>query len=155
VHNLKQSNPDITHESLCDALAQEFKSVYSSDCEVEMLSSTKLKEIPSLNECYTKLKDWNWRYGTTPHFNHQLETRFDWGTMDVNINAKEGLITEVKIYSDSLFPNMIEDLSNSLVGVKYLEAPVSEALAGVEKKYAGTENEKHIRQFAEWLIPNL
>ena len=34
VHNLKQSNSAINHEALCEAMIEEFKTVYSTDCEV-------------------------------------------------------------------------------------------------------------------------
>lgn len=72
-----------------------------------MLTTKELLQNPAVKENYEKLKDWNWRYGrninflffyfvhlflfpsshfhyetgTTPHFNHHLETRFDWGIM--------------------------------------------------------------------------
>lgn len=156
VHNLKQSNPDITHDSICTTLADEFKKTYNADCEVETLHTEELKKIASLNECYAKLKDWDWRYGSTPHFNHHLETRFDWGIMDVHINSKDGLISEVKIYSDSLFPNMVDDISASLLGVKYLDGPITQALHKLaQEKYTGSDCEKYITQFGDWLVPNL
>ena len=74
------------------------------------------------------------RVGVTPNFDHHLETRFEWGIMvllyifilcinihyllqqDVHINAEHGTISDVKIFSDSLFPTMIEDISSALLG---------------------------------------
>jgi lipoate-protein ligase A len=28
---------------------------------------------------YEELKDWKWRFGETPDFQHDLEKKFDWG----------------------------------------------------------------------------
>lgn len=155
VQNLKNSNPEITHETLCNAIAEEFKKANNADCEIENVTEKELLNIPAIKETYEKLKDWNWRYGTTPHFNHHLETRFDWGIMDVHINSAEGKISEVKIFSDSLFPTMIEDISNALIGVKYLGKPVTEALAVVEKKYTENDCGKYVNQFSSWLVHHM
>ena len=83
--------------------------------------------------------------GETPAFEHSLEKRFTWGNIvrslprgvamvemvvfltigrhhrrrrhqDLLINAKNGRITEVKIFSDSLYPQMIDDLTLALHG---------------------------------------
>jgi len=156
VVNLKTVNPAITHESLSDALISEFKKSYNSDCLVENLDTSQLEQIPSLKQNYETLSDWNWRYGQTPSFNHNLETRFDWGIMDVHINSDDGLINGVKIYSDSLFPNMIEEISAALQGLKYDGKDISSAMEKLAlNKFKDTDCEKYIYQFNTWLIANI
>jgi lipoate-protein ligase A len=39
VQNLKELNPDINHDSMCDALVQEFFKTYEDQCEVQLLTS--------------------------------------------------------------------------------------------------------------------
>jgi hypothetical protein len=39
------------------------------------------------------MKNWEWRFGSTPSFTHHMETRFDWGIMDVNLNSNKVLIS--------------------------------------------------------------
>lgn len=83
-------------------------------------------------------------------FTHNIETRFDWGIMDVHINSIKGplplaytfrshslnaflcvsgLIADVKIFSDSLIPQMIETLEKELKGCKYDKQAITEACA--------------------------
>jgi len=155
VRNLQLSNPAITHESLSASIINEFKKAYGGDCEVEQYDSSFLQNIPSLSYTYEQLKDWNWRYGQTPSFNHHLETRFDWGIMDVYINSTNGLVSGAKIYSDTLFPTMIEDLMIALQGVRYNGESINFALQGVAAKYTSTDCEKYVKQFSVWLVCNI
>lgn len=84
--------------------------------QIEDLQHSQLERIPELDRSYTELRDWKWRFGETPKFEHSLETRFDWGIMDVNINAEHGLIHTIKIFSDTLYPDMIDVLTQKLTG---------------------------------------
>lgn len=49
--------------------------------QIEQLNTDELKHQPLLLKEYEKLQDWNWRYGETPAFEHNIENRFDWGIM--------------------------------------------------------------------------
>jgi len=60
------------------------------------------------------LTDWNWRFGKTPEFSNCLETRFDWGSVTVHLDFKQGSFQDIKIYSDNLIPNMIDKLTLNL-----------------------------------------
>jgi len=50
---------------------------------------------------------------------------------------------------------MIEDMNKALVGVKYLEKPVQEALQEVASKYTGQDSEKYVNQFSAWLTHHM
>ncbi|EGC36217.1 hypothetical protein DICPUDRAFT_151371 [Dictyostelium purpureum] len=120
VTNMKTLKPNMTHEEICDSIINEFCKVYGeSNVEIEELNTSDLEKIPSLKETYNTLKNWDWRYGNSPTFEHQFEKRFDWGTIDINMNCTKSVIEKVKIYSDSLNPIMIECLTDNLLGVKY------------------------------------
>jgi len=85
-----------------------------------------------------------------------MENRFEWGTMQVHIDSKKGIITSVKIFSDSLHPNMVQDLQSNLLGTTYDQE-------GIKKACTKTKNlqEKnpqlipHIEEFTTWLTNNL
>lgn len=90
---------------------------YDSSCEIEnptpedLLQEPVIKEhaqfleVPSGEEREREIKleahmrfrcsfcslcsqNWDWRFGETPDFEHHLETRFDWGVMDINCDSK-------------------------------------------------------------------
>jgi len=110
VVNLKTLVPNISHESICDAITQEFFETHQQECGIEELDEEKLRHNASLMKHYQEYQDWDWRFGSTPNFSHHMETRFDWGTMDVHIDSEKGVITQNQIFSDSLYPQMIEEL---------------------------------------------
>jgi lipoate-protein ligase A len=109
-------NPAVNNETLSDALVSEFFKAYNATCEIEDLDEAKLKSIDELNKIAKEYEDWEWRFGASPNFEHNLETRFDWGIMDVYLSSEKGRINDVKIYSDSLYPAMVEELQKALKG---------------------------------------
>jgi lipoate-protein ligase A len=149
VANLTQYNSEISHEGLSKAIMNEFFTHYGSRCEVEILDNSKLATIEKLNTYYDKLKDWNWRFGETPKFNHTMEERFSWGGIEVHMDSHKGLITQSKIYSDSLHPEMIDCLTQSLVGQSYTPKGVEEAVAAVKSDLPMISEE--LDEFCLWL----
>jgi len=155
VLNLKDANSSISHDSLSSAVIQEFFKFYGTECPTEILNENELRKEPYLLKAYEDLKDWNWRFGETPDFEHNLEQRFDWGTMDIHINSKDGRISEVKIFSDSLFPFMIDEIMKSLKGATYDKAGFVSALTTAAKSMESSgemEAAKCIQELQEWVI---
>ena len=149
VANLTDFNSAINHENLCEAIIEEFFETYGEKCEVEVLDHEQLKEIPHLQNYFDQMSDWNWRFGKTPDFAHHMAERFEWGRMEVYIDTKAGKIKDVKIYSDSLVPQMVEMLMTDLKDVHYDPASVQEALRGTAEKLP--QNSEQIAQFSRWL----
>ncbi len=127
VANLVEFNSEINHENLSKVIIEEFFKYYQSECEIEYLDFDYLQKQESLQVYYEKLKDWNWRFGETPKFSHLLEARFDWGLIEMHIDSHKGLIKDVKIFTDSLHPEMIELLQKNLIDKKYHPQGVNEA----------------------------
>lgn len=158
VINLKEINPQINHDSVCDAIVKEFFKMYDEECEIEELHNEKLKAIPSLKQSYEALKDWKWRFGMTPTFNFNIETRFDWGIMDVHINSKQGIILEVEIFSDTLFPLMIDELKYHLQGKQFSKEGVHAAINQAKDRFIGTDQEQclqYLDEFATWFLDSI
>jgi lipoate-protein ligase A len=149
VANLATINKEITHESLCEKIIAEFFKHYGSKCEIEILDNESLKKEPKLLKYYDQLKDWKWRFGETPKFNHQMETRFEWGGMEVHIDSHKGIITDSKIYSDSLHPEMIESITSNLIGKSYDKKGIDEAMLIVNTDLPMIKD--YLTEFATWL----
>lgn len=131
VINLVELVPNLTHELICSAIEAEFlKTHRSASLEKIELDVKNLEKIDSLVKYYDKLRHWDWLYGQTLEFTHRLEERFDWGSVDIQLVVKNGLIEDAEIYSDSLFPDLIEEL-----GLQLRNQPYStQALQQVIKK---------------------
>ena len=119
VANLVEFNEDINHENLSDAIIEAFCEYYGETAPVEELDEASLAKQPTLNKYYEQMADWDWRFGKTPEFTHHIETRFDWGIIDMHLDVKQAVITDAVIFSDALNVELIDLLKETLIGIKY------------------------------------
>ena len=153
VANLVEFNDAINHETLSDAIIEAFCEYYGETAPVEQLDEASLSQQPALNAYYQQMADWDWRFGKTPEFSHHIETRFDWGMMDVHMDVKQAVITEVVIFSDALNIELIDLLKETLTGVKYNKHEIQDALAELAK--AQPELATQVNDFEEWLVSEM
>ena len=150
VANLVEFNDAINHETLSDAIIEAFCEYYGETAPVEQLDEASLSQQPALNAYYQQMADWDWRFGKTPEFSHHIETRFDWGMMDVHMDIKQAVIAEVVIFSDALNIELIDLLKETLTGVKYNKHEIQDALAELAK--AQPELATQVSDFEGWLV---
>ena len=153
VLNLAELNIEITHESLCSKIIQEFFDYYKSSCEIEVLDHQYLLTIPRLNEHFLKMSDWNWRFGEAPKFNQQMSERFTWGTVDVYLDVHKAVVEKAQIFSDSLHPEMIEQLMASLENISYTKDAFSGAIAKVSAELPMIED--YFMEFLDWILKEI
>ncbi|MGL5223121.1 MAG: lipoate--protein ligase, partial [Plesiomonas shigelloides] len=120
VANLNEIRADIDHEIICEAIQHAFIAYYSSDDTampiVEYISPENMPDLPKFAEQYAIQKSWEWNFGKAPEFTHLLEQRFDWGGVELHFDVHKGHISQVKSYTDSLYPELIEAVETCLVG---------------------------------------
>ena len=150
VANLKEFNDTINHEILSNAIIEAFCEYYGQTVEVEVLDEASLAKQPTLNKYYQQMADWDWRFGKTPEFSHRIETRFDWGLIDLHMDVKQAVITDVVIFSDALNVELIDALKEALTGVKYNKEYIKAKLDGLNQ--AQPELAEQINDFEQWLI---
>ncbi|MGB2081709.1 MAG: lipoate--protein ligase [Psychrobacter sp.] len=150
VANLVDFNETINHETLSDAIIEAFCEYHGETAQVEQLDEASLAKQPTLNAYYQQMADWDWRFGKTPEFTHHIETRFDWGMMDVHMDVKQAMITEVVIFSDALNVELIDLLKNTLTGVKYNKPEIRNKLDDLAK--AQPELAAQVSDFEQWLV---
>ncbi len=153
VVNLQELNKGITHEILSAKIIEEFAKFYQSTCEIEYLDHQYLLGIPKLNEHFQKMSNWNWRFGEAPQFTHQISERFTWGGVDVQLNVEKGVVVHAQIFSDSLHPEMIEQLMASLVNLPYNKETFKLAIAKVSDDLPMIED--YLNEFSEWILKQI
>ncbi len=119
VANLTEFNTSLTHDSLCHAIVEQFFSAYEQRCEIEDLTIERLSQETSLYQTYTEYSDWNWRFGSSPQFNHPISSRFPWGGITLDFSVHGGTVDTVTIFSDTLSVEFIEFLQSALPGTRY------------------------------------
>ncbi len=123
VANLTEFAPELTHDSLCDAIVKTFFTTYGQTAEIEDLSIERLSKIETLYKKYQSYADWKWRFGSTPQFAHPIKGRFSWGGITLDFDVQNGSIESLTIFSDALSVEFIEFLQSVLPGTPYaLEA---------------------------------
>jgi lipoate-protein ligase A len=164
VTNLQTLSKDITHESLSAAVIDAFCQHHrGTDVTVQELDHAFLQEQATLKATYDSISDEKWRFGETPEFSHHIEGRFEspspWGTIDVHIDSRKGIITEVKVFSDSLYPVLIDSLAAALTSKPYDSTGIDAAMAelAVDSSLAAeiADLPQHLTPFATWLKASL
>lgn len=153
VANLVEFNDTVTHESLSEAIIEAFCEYYGQTVEVEELDEASLKSEPHLNKYYEQMADWNWRFGKTPAFSHHIETRFDWGIIDLHLDVQQAVIREVVIFSDALNVELIDELKQALTDTKYTIADVKAKLEALKKERPDLVEQ--VTDFEQWLVQQM
>ncbi|MGO2279071.1 lipoate--protein ligase [Psychrobacter sp. AOP7-D1-21] len=149
VANLVEFNETINHETLSDAIIEAFCEYHGETAQVEQLDEASLAKQPTLNTYYQQMADWDWRFGKTPEFTHHIETRFDWGIMDVHMDVKQAIIREVVIFSDALNIELIDLLKDTLTGIKYSKPEIKNKLDELANSQPALAAQ--ISDFEKWL----
>jgi lipoate-protein ligase A len=133
VANIKEFiTGNMTIEEFKDTLARFiFNENYQDN--VYKLSESQWDEVYKLSD--SKYRSWNWNHGRSPGFNIRKIHRFSFGQIDVRIDVKGGLISDIKIYGDFLGHGELEDIEALLRGVKYDFDFVLKAVADAQLKY--------------------
>lgn len=143
VVNLKEIKPEINVEETKKAITKAFLDIYGGNGEEILVEEETVKKY------YERYASWEWRYGNTPKFDLTLSHRFSWGGIDLGLSFKNGQITQSKIYSDSLSPDLIEKVANSLNGLPLNMGVITETLASVETM---NEQEEEIKKdLSKWI----
>ena len=150
VANLVDFNDSINHEILSNAIIEAFCEYYGQTVAVEELDEASLAEQPTLNKYYQQMADWDWRFGKTPEFSHHIETRFDWGIIDLHMDVKQAVITDVVIFSDALNVELIDLLKETLTGIKYSKSDVQAQLEALKQAYPDVATQ--IEDVCIWLV---
>lgn len=158
ITNLTDFSPAASHDSLCTALINEFCLAYGADpatTPIELLKEEEILQIEELKRIHAELSSWEWTFGHTPDFSHNLETRFPWGIVDFFFETKNGKIAAIKLFSDTLFPAFVEAVQGSLRGANYDSEGINKALDKAKIELAGTPAEAHIEDVRKWLSEQL
>ncbi|KAF9131595.1 Biotin/lipoate A/B protein ligase [Mortierella sp. 14UC] len=106
VTRLRESSFTIDHLSFCEATRTEFLKRYAYDTwrqnlegEPIVVDQQMIDGMEGVQRIRDEMRTWEWMYGQTPEFSYQLEKVFSWGTVNVTIKSKEGLIKEVDMDS--------------------------------------------------------
>lgn len=128
VVNLKELSPGLTCEKLRELMAQAFQTVYGLiPCPI-VLSEAELSQIA---ETAKQNASWEFLYGARLPFTFECEGRFPWGGVQLQLQAKGGIITAAKVYSDSMDWQLAPRLEQALTGCRFSADAMAVAIRAV------------------------
>lgn len=153
VANLNEVHKDIKHEFIVETMVKAFEDFYNANAEIVSLNMESLKQIPELKEQYDNLSAWDWLYGNTLEFSHKMDEYLSLGFFDFHFQVRDGVIKDLKIFTDCLYPLLIEDLTENLRGQAYLGESVKKAVAKAKLKF--TELDLALTELEQWLCRHI
>lgn len=149
VMNLNTLLPDIHHEMVCDAMIQSYKAYYQTEIELEVISPEMSANLPDFDVKFGKQSSWEWNFGGTPQFTHEINERFPWGGVDIYLNVEHGVIKQAQLFTDALDPKPVELLASAFNGKPYTQQQLLEAVAEVSEEYP--QYQSVLEELAGWL----
>lgn len=135
VANLNEVAPELKHQLVADAMIRSFENFYDSKAEIESLTMTSLQLIPELKGQYDRLSSFEWLYGQTLEFNQKMDEYLTLGFFDFQFQVQEAIITNLKIFTDCLYPQLIEDLTVALREKKFASETIRTEMTIIKEKY--------------------
>lgn len=116
VVNLKELSPALTIDSMRVNMAQAFQEVYGLTASTFSLDSAVAAEVDRLKVLYA---GWDYLYGNPLSFTFSCQERFDWGYIQLQLDAKGGIIREVGINTDAMDWTLPDSIESALKGCRF------------------------------------
>jgi len=128
VTNLK----DYFKEDICAKQFKELLLKYVFEVEGDalkeyVLTPKDLKNIKKLRD--EKYSTWDWNYGYSPKFDLTRSKRFPGGKVEINLNVRDGGISDIKFYGDFMSKKDVSQLEGNLVGIKFKKDEIKKVLS--------------------------
>ncbi len=111
------------------------------------LSEQDIQEIIKIEK--KRFSNWEWNYGASPKYNFTNQEKFKGGLVEINLEVKDGIIKSAKIFGDFFSQGDIQDVENTLVGIKHDKKAVKSALENIDldNYFSGIDIEEIMQLF--------
>merc|ERR1712039_169658 len=136
----------------------EFREVEEAgEVAVEDLNEgSAIAAAPEFRAVMAELQSSEWRLGRTPDFSHKLETRIDGvGVLDVQLEVVGGKIQEAIIFSDALFPDVIDQVMLALKSADYGRNGIRASLEPLRARFTEDGPRLLLDALTEWMAANV
>ena len=116
VVNLKELSPALTIAGMRRFMVEAFQEVYGSSASEFVPDAAMLEQISQLRTVYSS---WDYLYGAPLAFTFSCEKKFPWGYIQLQLDAKGGMIQEVGINTDAMDWTLPERIINALKGCRF------------------------------------
>ena len=139
VCNLCELSSGLTVEAMRRLVIESFIEEYGAASEY-VFDGTALAEVEERRE---RLASWEWRFGKTPQFDFETDKRFSFGDTQIYFNSRNGVIREMKVYSDCLDTELTTEIENALTGARFRKEENKAALSKMKDQNIAAELAEH------------
>lgn len=136
VVNLKELCPRLDCQSMKQLMKDAFCQVYGHTAESLTLDGTDREQVALLRSRYAGEE---WLYGKIFPFTCQMETRFPWGQLQLQLQVEQGTVTGVQVYTDAMEADLAGQLRAALTGCPFR----TEAMCRAVEKLPQAEDLAH------------
>ncbi|MCO7180011.1 lipoate--protein ligase [Lactococcus formosensis] len=130
VGNIKDFAPDLNLDTFIDALKY-YLTDQGKDGEY-VLNDEQLAGIKAARD--EQFSTWDWNYGESPKFSFNNHAKFTGGSIDIQVDVDNGLITDINFLGDFLGVRDWRDIKQDFIGLPFNPDAVYDVL---EKNKAG------------------
>jgi lipoate-protein ligase A len=80
----------------------------------------------------TKYSTWEWNFGYSPQYNFKRQFKADGGNIEVNLDVKNGIIENIKIYGDYFSLRDTAEIEELLLNLPHKPEAIRERLAEID-----------------------
>ena len=125
VGNLQELAPELTIDTMADYMVRAFEDVYGCRAESAVLTAD---DLAAIGETAKEYGSWEYLYGTSLPFSFSCEGRYPWGGIQLQLDARQGIVETVKVYSDSMDWALPELLESALTGCRFTLSDLQRAI---------------------------
>lgn len=137
------------HELIVESMVQSFQNFYGGQAEIEHLNMDSLKEIPELRKQFENLSSFEWLYGKTLEFNLKLDGYLTMGFFDFHFKIEEGVIKELQINTDCLYPDLVDTMTSRLQGQIFEAKSIQKSFESIISEYP--DHSMGLQEIKVWL----
>lgn len=153
VANLNEIAAHLNHDYIVEAVVASFEKFYDGKAEIESLSMKSLKQIPELKTQHDSLNSWEWIYGNTLEFTHKMDDYLSLGFFDFHFLVEDAIIKDLKVFTDCLYPQLIDELIQELRGQSYRGETMRSVLGNARQRYDDIAD--GLVEIEQWLCKNI
>ena len=114
VKNIREVVPDITVDKVKPAIMEEYEkwAVAAFGTYPERIQVTEA----DIGDRLQKYNDPLWNLGNGKKYAYERTAEFDWGNARIAYDQRDGIVTDARIYTDSLEVERVEDAERALKG---------------------------------------
>ncbi len=119
----------VTLEEFTDRVMKHIIATHD-DCVLYEFTSQDLKAIEKIRDEKYATREWN--YGRSPNYSFKKGIRTSGGTLEMNLEAENGIIQKVKIFGDFFNEKDISEIETALENIPHEENSIRQTLAGFQ-----------------------